>query len=81
MPQIYLIKNRKKNIKRSIQVLSFIKFILEDDGMQNYLVFQPAFKYLVAPTNMIIAQTSKGLSGESIKPPDTSGNVMVLNQD
>ena len=39
--------------------------------MQNYLVFQPVFKYFKTPTNynIILVQKSKGLSEESITTP------------
>ena len=71
-----MIKIEKKIEK--LQTLDSSYFLgkshFEDDGMQNYLVFQPAFKCFIAPTNMVIAWTSKGLSEESIKPADTSGN-------
>ena len=48
----------------------------EDDGMQNYLVFQPVFKYFKTPTNRVIEWESKGLSKESIKPSATSDNSL-----
>ena len=43
----------------------------EDDGTQNYLVFQPIYKYFeITPTiNVILSWKSKGLSDETIKPP------------
>ena len=46
----------------------------EEDGTQNYLVFQPLNKYFIVITNTdyISSWKSKGLSAESIKPPDNS---------
>ena len=45
----------------------------EHDGAQNYLVFQPIYKYLeITPTtNTILSWKSKGFSDETIKPPGT----------
>ena len=50
----------------------------EEDGVQNYLVFQPLKKYfkIVASTNYISLWQSKGLSDETIKPPSTSDNSL-----
>ena len=48
----------------------------EEDGVQNYLVFQPLNKYFKVITNAytkyISSWQSKGLSDTSIKPPATS---------
>ena len=48
----------------------------EQDGVQNYLVFQPLNKYfkviITANTKYISSWQSKGLSDKSIKPPATS---------
>ena len=55
----------------------------EEDGTQNYLLFQPINKYfkLIANTDYISSWKSKGLSAESIKPPTASNNsrAPVLN--
>ena len=61
----------------------------EEDGVQNYLVFQPLNKCfkVITGTDYISSWKSKGLSVESIKPPTTSDNslnpkvIMVLKQD
>ena len=54
-----------------------------EDGAQNYLVFQPIFRYfkMNANNDYISSWKSKGLSAESIKPPTTSDNSLtpVLN--
>ena len=46
----------------------------EEDGTQNYLVFQPLNKYfkVIANTDYVSSWKSKGLSAETIKPPTTS---------
>ena len=43
---------------------------------QNYLVFQPMYRYfkMITNTDYISSWTSKGLSAERIKPPTTSDN-------
>ena len=50
----------------------------EEDGNQNYLVFQPINKYFKAVDNKkcISSWKSKGLSDETIKPPATSDNSL-----
>ena len=50
----------------------------EEDGTQNYLVFQAVNKYfkVITNTDYISSWKSKGLSAETIKPPTT---IMVLN--
>ena len=51
----------------------------EDDGMQNYLVFQPFYKYLkkIANNDHIPEWKSKASSHGSIIPPATSGIVLL----
>ena len=46
----------------------------EEDGTQNYLVFQLLNKYfeLITNTLSILSWQSKGLSNENIDPPTTS---------
>ena len=52
----------------------------EEDGVQNYLVFQPLNKYFKVITNAntkyISSWQSKGLSDEIIKPSTTSYNSL-----
>ena len=51
----------------------------EDDGTQNYLVFQTVsryFKTVSANDSNILSWKSKGLSDESIKPPSTTNNIL-----
>ena len=53
----------------------------EEDGTQNYLVFQPMIRYFnvitIINTNYVSSWESKGLSAESIKPPTTCGNSLT----
>ena len=46
----------------------------EEDGTQNYLVFQPIYKYLknIGNTVNVSEYKSKGLSDEAIKIPDNT---------
>ena len=51
----------------------------EEDGTQNYLVFQPINRYfkVIANAKYISSWKSKGLSNETIKPPATSNNSLT----
>ena len=51
----------------------------EEDGTQNYLVFQPLNKYfkVITNTGYVSSRESKELSAESIKPPTTSDNILT----
>ena len=51
----------------------------EEDRTQNYLVFQPMYKYfkLITNTDYISSWKYKELRGESIKPPTTSDNSLI----
>ena len=51
----------------------------EEDGTQNYLIFQPMSKCFTMITNAdhISSGKSKGLSNESIKPRTTSDNGLA----
>ena len=62
-----------------IQVIFFGKIHFEEDGTQNYLVFQPMNKYfkVIADKKYVSSWKSKGLSDESIKPPATSDNSLT----
>ena len=78
-------ENKRKNllVKNELNKLTtfdssyFIgKSHFEEDGTQNYLVFQPISKYfkVVTNTDYLSSWESKGLSAENIKPPTTSDN-------
>ena len=51
----------------------------EEDGTQNYLVFQPMSKYfkLNGNTLYILSWQSKGLSNENIYPINTSFSPLI----
>ena len=51
----------------------------EEDGTQNYVVFQPMYRYFkrITNTDYISSWRSKGSSAESIKPPTTSDNSLT----
>ena len=55
------------------------KSYFEEDGSQNYLVFQPINRYfkIITNTKYISSWQSKGLSDETIKPPATSDNSLT----
>ena len=56
------------------------KTYFEEDRTQNYLVFQPVFRYfkIIANTKFISSWKSKGLSDETIQPYATSNNSLTL---
>ena len=76
--KIYLLNELNK--LKMFDLSYFIgKSHFEEDGTQNYLVFQPINKYfkVITNTDYVSSWKSKGLSAESIKPPTTSGNSLT----
>ena len=67
-----------ENELNKVKTFDFVYFIgkshFDEDGTQNYLVFQPLKKYfkLTANTSSVLSWQSKGLSIENIDPPTTS---------
>ena len=67
-----------ENELNKVKTFDFVYFIgkshFDEDGKQNYLVFQPLKKYfkLIANTSSVLSWQSKGLSIENIDPPTTS---------
>ena len=55
----------------------------EEDGTQNYLVFEPLNKYLkvITNTDYVSSWKSKGLSAETIKPPTAFDNSLTPKLD
>ena len=50
----------------------------EEDGVQNYLIFQPMYKYFkTTNSDYILSWISKGLSNESITPPSAANNFLT----
>ena len=54
----------------------------EEDGVENYLIFQPIIRYfkvnrIINVIYYVLSWKSKGLSAETIKPPTTSDNSLT----
>ena len=80
-----LVHNGLKKLK-TFNLSYFIgKNYFEEDGTQNYLVFQPIVSYFkinpVNNVNYVLSWKSKRLSDETIKPPSASNNSLtpILN--
>ena len=74
-----LVENELKKLK-AFDLSYFIgKSHFEEDGTQNYLVFQPINRYfkVIANTDYVSSWKSKGLSAETRKPPTTSNNSLT----
>ena len=69
-----LVENELNKLKTFDSSYFIGKSHFEEDGTQNYLVFQPLNKYfkLITNTLSILSWQSKGLSNESIDHPTTS---------
>ena len=74
-----LVENKLNQLKTFNSGYFIGKSLFEEDGTQNYLVFQPLNKYfkLITNTNYVPSWKSKGLSSESIKPPTTSDHSLT----
>ena len=74
-----LIENELDKLKTFDSSYFIGKSHFEEDGTQNYLVFQPINRYfkVIANTDYVSSWKSKGLSAESIKPPTTSDNSLT----
>ena len=68
-----LVENELNKLKTFDSGYFIGKSHFEEDGTQNYLVFQPMGKYFKLMTNTlyILSWQSKGLSNENIDPPNT----------
>ena len=76
------IENELKKLIKTLNLdLSYFigKSHFEEDGTQNYLLFQPIKRYFKIMTNTkyISSWKSKGLSNETIKPYATSDNSLM----
>ena len=71
-----LVENALNKLKTFGSSYFIGKSHFQEDGTQNYLVFQPINKYfkIIANTDYVSSWKSKGLSSESTKPPTTSDN-------
>ena len=74
-----LAENDLKKLKTFDSSYFIEKSLFEEDGSQNYLVFQPINRYfeVIADKEYISLWKSKGLSDESIKTPTTSDNNLT----
>ena len=69
-----LVENELNKLKTFDSSYFIGKSHFEEDGTQNYLVFQPINRYfkVIANTDYVSSWKSKGLSAETIKSPTTS---------
>ena len=74
-----IVENELKKLKTFDSSYFIGKSHFEEDGMQNYLVFQTIIKYfkVITNTDYVSSWKPKGLSSESIKPPATSNNSLA----
>ena len=83
-----IIKNKTKHLLvenelNTLETFDSSYFIgkshFDEDGTQNYLVFQSLNKYFKLITNMlsILSWQSKGLSTDTIDPPTTSLSPLI----
>ena len=78
----HLLVEKELNKLKTFDLSYFIgKSHFEEDGTQNYLVFQPLSRYfkLNVKTATISSWKSKGLSAEIIEPPSTSNNGQIVD--
>ena len=76
----HLLFETELNKLKTFDSIYFVgKSHFEEDDTQNYLVFQPMYRYFKMITNndYISSWKSKGFSAESIKPPTTSDNSLT----
>ena len=76
-----LVQNELNELKTFDSSYYHGKNCFDDDGVLNYLVFQPMNKYFkvntINATTYVSSWRSKGLSDESIKPPTKSDNSLA----
>ena len=74
-----LVENELNKLKTFDSGYFIGKSHFEEDGTQNYLVFQPMYRYfkMITNTDYISSWKSKGLSSESIKLPTTSDSSLT----
>ena len=75
------VENELNKLKSFDSSYLFGKSHFDEDGTQNYLVFQPIVRYFkvdtITNTDYVSSWKSKGLSAETIKPPTTSDNSLT----
>ena len=74
-----LVENELNKLKTFDSGYFIGKSHFEEDGTQNYLVFQPINRYfkVIANTDYVSSWKSKGLSAENIKPPNIFDNSLT----
>ena len=74
-----LVENELNKLKTFDSSYFIGKSHFEEDGTQNYLIFQLIYKYFKLNTNtlFILSWQSKGLSTETIDPPTTSLSLLI----
>ena len=73
-----LVKNELNKLKTFDSSYFIGKSHFEEDGTQNYLVFQPMYRYFKTSSSYQISSwTSKGLSNESITPFSAPNNFLT----
>ena len=75
-----LVQNKLKKLK-TLDLSCFIgKSHFEEDGTQNYLVFQPLNGYFkIGNSDYVLSWKSKGLSAKSITPPSALIIFLILH--
>ena len=72
-----LVENELNKLKTFDSGYFIGKSHFEEDGTQNYLVFQPIYRYFkTSNSDYVLSWTSKGLSNESITPPSAPNNFL-----
>ena len=77
-----LVKNELEKLETFDSNYCHGKSYFEDDGTQNWLVFQPIHRYFKTASDnpsIILSWKSKGLSNESIRPPTTPNKIRNLS--
>ena len=72
-----LVQNGLKKPKTFDSSYFISKSHFEEDGTQNFLVFQPLNKYFKVIASYVSLWKSKGLSDKTIKPPTRSDNSLT----
>ena len=73
-----LVENELNTLKAFDSSYSIGKSHFEEDGVQNYLVFQRMCRYFKTDSSYhVLSWTSKRLSNESIKPPSAPNNFLT----
>ena len=72
-----LVEKEINRLKKISKEYIAVKYLSEEDGIQNYSVFQLMSKYLKVANNKnyVLEWKSKGISGESVKTPTTVNNI------